>query len=132
MMWFGRERLAETAYEKAVDEMAKPHPDVNLALWHLNCAINLNPTFIEAIDLKQKITGKLVTDVDNSTIRGFVRRQIMQDMQLPTTAPSEPPAAPAAPSTPRTGVTAGVDTTRPSTSRAPTTQHDQAASAGGD
>ena len=54
MMWFGRERLAETAYENAVAEMSKPKPDVNLALWHLSCAINLNPTFIEAIDLKEK------------------------------------------------------------------------------
>ena len=126
MMWFGRERLAETAYEKAVDEMAKRHPDVNLALWHLNCAINLNPTFIEAIDLKEKITGKQVRDVDNSTIRGFVRRQIMLDMQIPTTAPSEPPA------TPSSNMTASVDATRPSVSRAPTTQHNQAASAGGD
>ncbi|MGD0387999.1 MAG: hypothetical protein ABSC42_03505 [Tepidisphaeraceae bacterium] len=89
MMWFGRERLAETAYENAVAEMAKPKPDVNLALWHLDCAINLNPTFIEAIDLKEKITGVQVTDVDNSTIRSFVRRQIMAETAVePATRPA--------------------------------------------
>jgi type IV pilus secretin PilQ/predicted competence protein len=90
MMWFGRERLAETAYENAVAEMNKPKPDVNLALWHLDCAINLSPKFIEAIDLKEKITGVQVTDVDNSTIRGFVRRQIMAQ-----TAAAKPATNPA-------------------------------------
>jgi hypothetical protein len=49
----------------------------------LNCAINLNPHFLEAIDLKEKITGKVVTDVDNSAIRDFVRNQIIEDTEAP-------------------------------------------------
>ncbi len=102
MMWFGRERLAESAYEDAVAEMKKPHPDLNLALWHLNCATNLNPKFLEAIELKEKITGRQVTDVDNSAIRGFVRQEIMADTTAPTTLPS--PTAP---------ITAMTSTTRP-------------------
>jgi hypothetical protein len=57
-----------------------------MALWHLNCAINLNPKFLEAIEMKEKITGKVVTDVDNSAIRSFVRRQIMAEMPAPSTA----------------------------------------------
>jgi type IV pilus assembly protein PilQ len=85
MMWFGRERLAETAYENAEAELAKPKPNMHLVLWHLNCAINLNPKFIEAIDLKEKITGRQVTDVDNSAIRYFVRQQIMAETAGPTT-----------------------------------------------
>jgi type IV pilus assembly protein PilQ len=85
MMWFGRERLAETAYENAEVELAKPKPNMHLVLWHLNCAINLNPKFIEAIDLKEKITGRQVTDVDNSAIRSFVRQQVMADIPGPTT-----------------------------------------------
>jgi type IV pilus assembly protein PilQ len=88
MMWFGRERLAESAYEDAVDEMNKPNPDVNKAVWHLDCATNLNPTFTEAILLKEKLTGKEVTDVDNSTIRSFVQRAILEDTAEPTTVPS--------------------------------------------
>jgi type IV pilus assembly protein PilQ len=88
MMWFGRERLAETAYENAEAELARPHPNMNLVIWHLNCAINLNPKFIEAIDLKEKITGRQVTDVDNSAIRSFVKDQIMADAVPPATMPS--------------------------------------------
>jgi type IV pilus assembly protein PilQ len=90
MMWFGRERLAETAYENAEAELAKHNPNMNLVLWHLNCAINLNPKFIEAIDLKEKITGTQVTAADNSAIRGFVREQIMTDIAPPSTMPSMP------------------------------------------
>jgi type IV pilus assembly protein PilQ len=86
MMWFGRERLAESSYENAVTEMNKPHPNLDMALWYLNCATNLNPKFLEAIEMKEKITGKVVTDVDNSAIRSFVRRQIMAEMPSPTTA----------------------------------------------
>jgi type IV pilus assembly protein PilQ len=90
MMWFGRERLAESCYECAVAEMNKPRPSVDLALWHLDCAINLNPKFLEAIEMKERITGRQVTDVDNSAIRDFVRRQVMDDNPPP--APLAPPA----------------------------------------
>jgi type IV pilus secretin PilQ/predicted competence protein len=79
MMFFGRERLAETAYENAEHELAKPHPDRGLALWHLNVATNLNPTFLEAIELKQKVSGQVVSSVDNSAIRAFVSEQMMAD-----------------------------------------------------
>jgi type II secretory pathway component GspD/PulD (secretin) len=79
MMFFGRERLAETAYENAQHELEKPHPDRGLALWHLNVATNLNPTFLEAIELKQKISGQVVSSVDNSSIRAFVSEQMMAD-----------------------------------------------------
>jgi type II secretory pathway component GspD/PulD (secretin) len=87
MMFFGRERLAEQAYENAVAEMNKPNPDRNVALWHLNVATNLNPTFLEAIELKEKISGRQVTDADNSSIRSFVSRSILADQsyKLPTT-----------------------------------------------
>jgi type IV pilus secretin PilQ/predicted competence protein len=97
MMWFGRERLAESAYENAEAELARTHPNMDLVLWHLNCAINLNPRFIEAIDLKQKITGREVTDVDNSAIRPFVREQIMaENAEKPATMPSQLAAPPPA------------------------------------
>jgi len=79
MMPWGRERLAESAYENAVKEMAKPKPNKRLALWHLDCATNLNPKFLEAIDLKEKVSGKVVTSVDNSSIRSFVRDSVLND-----------------------------------------------------
>ena len=81
MMPWGRERLAETAFEHALAEMNKANPDRQKALWHLDSAINLNPKFAEAIEMKQQITGEVVTAVDNSSIRHFVRRQVMAERQ---------------------------------------------------
>jgi type IV pilus assembly protein PilQ len=122
MMWFGRERLAESAYENAVAEMNKPVPDVNAALWHLNCAINLNPKFLEAIKMKEELTGRLVTDVDNSTIRSFVRRQILMDNPPPATMPSAANAA--APASPPIVLRplASAPATQPSVSQIPATK----------
>jgi type IV pilus assembly protein PilQ len=85
MMIFGRERLAELAYENAVAEAGKPHPDMNLILWHLNIATDLNPTFLEAIEMKEKVSGHQVTDADNSSIRSFVSRAILEDQPPPAT-----------------------------------------------
>jgi hypothetical protein len=79
MMFWGRERLAESYYESAVAEMNKPNPDRGKALWHLDRATNLNPTFAEAITMKEELSGVSVTSAENSTIRGFVRRQIIAE-----------------------------------------------------
>lgn len=83
MMPWGRERLAESAYENAVEELAKPNPDRMKALWHLDRATNLNPKFTEAIALKAQLTGEEVTSVDNSTIKSFVQRVVMADRSRP-------------------------------------------------
>jgi hypothetical protein len=77
LMPWGRERLADGYYEKAVSEMNKPVPDQKKALWYLSCAIDMHPLFSEAIALKSKITGHEATASDNSTIRGFVHDAIM-------------------------------------------------------
>ena len=90
MMPFGRERLAELNYEWARKELAKDRPDRGKVLWHLNCATNLNPKFIEAIDLKERLTGQEVTSVNNSRIRSFVREQIQADRRR--VAASQPAA----------------------------------------
>jgi type IV pilus assembly protein PilQ len=79
MMFFGRDRLAETNYDKAVREMNKKNPSRKKALWYLDAAINLNPTFLEAIKMKESLSGKEVTAVDNSNMRTFVKRQIMAE-----------------------------------------------------
>jgi type II secretory pathway component GspD/PulD (secretin) len=79
LMFFGTERLAEAAYEDARADLSRPNPDRDLALWHLGLATNLNPSFAEAIELKQQVTGRQVTDVDNSSVRDFVRRALLSD-----------------------------------------------------
>jgi len=80
MMPWGRERLAEGEYDKALLELNKSNPNNQKVLWHLDCATNLNPKFLEAIDLKQKITGREVTSVDNSGARDFVSRMILEEL----------------------------------------------------
>jgi type IV pilus assembly protein PilQ len=79
MMPWGRERLADSAYQKAVEELKKPNPDRKKALWHLDCATNLNPKFVEAIALKAQLRGEEVTASDGSTVRSFVQRAVLAD-----------------------------------------------------
>ncbi|HEY8750284.1 MAG TPA: hypothetical protein VIM11_20030 [Tepidisphaeraceae bacterium] len=88
LMPWGRERLAESWYDMAVTEMAKAHPNRGLALWHLNCAIHLNPMFSEAMELRAQVTGKEMTATNDSAIRSFVRKQVMNDRAYPTTEPA--------------------------------------------
>jgi type IV pilus assembly protein PilQ len=83
MMPFGRERLAESDYEQAVKEMRKEQPDRQKALWYLDSAINLNPRFLEAIQMKQDLTGQVLSTADNSSIRSFVTRAILADNYSP-------------------------------------------------
>ena len=82
MMWFGRERLAEGEYKAAVKD--HEHGKDSSALWHLNSALNLNPKFPEALDLKARIQGRETTDVDGSSIHDFVTRAIMRDRAAAT------------------------------------------------
>ncbi len=79
MMPWGRERLAESCYNNAVEEMNKPSPDRKRAMWYLDCATNLNPRFLEALKMKEQVSGKELSTVDNSTVRHFVRKQIMAE-----------------------------------------------------
>jgi type IV pilus assembly protein PilQ len=87
MMWTGRERLAQMHYEKALAEMNKAKPSRGTAMWDLNAATNLNPKFLEAINMKQELTGKEITTSDSSSIRSFVRRSMLVD-KAPATQPA--------------------------------------------
>lgn len=89
MMPWGRERLAQMEYEAALKELNRPNPDTKKALWHLNLATNNNPKMLEAIKLKEQITGREVSASDNSSIRSFVRKQVLREQEL---APALPPA----------------------------------------
>jgi len=87
MMPFGRERLAEAFYDRAVSELGRSEPNRKMALWFLDCATNLNPKFIEAINLKAQISGKEITSVYNSTIRDYVRTSVLKERQTQAAAP---------------------------------------------
>jgi hypothetical protein len=73
--------------------MHRPDADRNVVMWHLDSATNLNPQFIEAIQLKQQVSGKQVTAADNSTIRGFVAQAILQDTAPANSSPVKPDLA---------------------------------------
>lgn len=87
MMPWGRERLAEGFYEKAIDELAKPEPDRRRAMFFLDSATNLNPKFVEAIELKRELTGREVAAADNSTVRSFVRESIIAERSSSSRTP---------------------------------------------
>lgn len=80
MMPWGRERMAQSYYEKAVAELAKDKPNRGRARFHLNAALHLNPSFIEAIELKERLTRQVVVEADGSTIRSFLRRAVRDDV----------------------------------------------------
>lgn len=90
MMPTGRERMAQVYYERAVREMSKDNPRRKRANYYLNAATNLNPTFIEAIELKERLTGRVVVEADQSTIRSFLRRAMIQDVRKPDNDPVIP------------------------------------------
>ncbi|HEY0009615.1 MAG TPA: secretin and TonB N-terminal domain-containing protein [Tepidisphaeraceae bacterium] len=94
MMPWGRQRLAEMSYEWAQDEMKKPSPDHGRMLWHLDCATNLNPNFLEAIKLKEQLSGQTLSETDGSSMRGFLRRQVMSDQVRGLAAPVQPRSTP--------------------------------------
>jgi type IV pilus assembly protein PilQ len=124
MMWFGRERLAESAYESAKREMTKDRPNRKAALWHLNCATNLNPKFLEAIEMKQELTGREIAMADSSSIRYYVRRMMLEDVvpvsaTKPTTRPSDVNLSFAPATQP---VAAAAPTTQPLTAEMPATR----------
>ena len=129
MMISGRERLAEGHYRAALDELAKTDAQQGKALWHLNCAINLNPKFAEALKLRQELSGKLIVASDNSSIRHFVRDAILVDVaapEAPSTQPTSEPLNPTqsalVPATTQPTEVAVAPTTRPTeTALVPTT-----------
>jgi len=95
MMPWGRERLAECFYNAALEEMARPNANRQVAIFHLDCATNLNPKFLEAIRMKENLTGREISAVDNSSIRSFVKRQILAERAAAPASPGASAAPPA-------------------------------------
>jgi type IV pilus assembly protein PilQ len=123
LMPWARERLAEGAYDNAVKEMSKPTPNPKKAIWYLDCATNLNPKFLEAIKMKEGLNGQELTSVDNSSIRGFVKRQVLAERGVTAaveTSKSAPafPAMPATPATPTMQPVAAAPAMQPAVTQA--------------
>ncbi len=108
LMWFGRERLAQMHYHRAIDAWAAgDHPK---ALWHANMALHNQPRLLSAILMKEKILGERAWDDDGSGGRLFLYSLIAKEKGYPmppfgrpdftirsNEAPSPPDGAPEPP-----------------------------------
>ena len=83
MMWFGRERLAQTHMRWAREHVATG--DNESALWDVEMALSLRPTMIEALDLKERLTHRTIwaTEPRYSTASYVIQRMIMQELGQP-------------------------------------------------
>ncbi len=100
MMPWGRDRLAEMAYTKAREETNLKYCDRERAMWYLDCATSLNPSFLEALQLKEQVSGKQIIESDGSSIRRFIsdvvaNEQATKKASEPTTSPADVLAVPA-------------------------------------
>jgi len=73
---YGRERLAQAHYHWAMQHLAKGNNQ--RALWDARLATHLNPTFLEAIELTEKLTNQRAWEADGSTVHDFVLREILK------------------------------------------------------
>ncbi|MEL7238037.1 MAG: hypothetical protein AAGK78_04180, partial [Planctomycetota bacterium] len=78
MMPHGRERLSQMYFEKAMN--SANGGSTALARLYVNASLHLNPTFIDAIELKQELTGRVVREADQSTIRDFLRDEMASEI----------------------------------------------------
>ncbi len=77
MMPFGRERLAQVNYHKALEYAAKGWD--GLALWHNKLAIHNRPSFVDAIKLREELLQKREVDYEGSLIRNFLHEKILEE-----------------------------------------------------
>ena len=94
LMWHGRDRLAQTHYQKALT--ALDANDRDKALWHVKMALNAAPRHLPAIELKEKILGERAWYDDATSTRNFLHRQIAPEKGYPL-QPFGRPAGDAAP-----------------------------------
>lgn len=86
MMCWSRDRMAEMSYDKAKSELSQKYPDREKAMWYLDCATSLRPVFPEAYAMKEAVSSEEIAAADQSSIRYFVRRQIMMEEAVAATA----------------------------------------------
>jgi type IV pilus assembly protein PilQ len=91
MMWHGRERMAQSQYQRAV--RAYGEGDNETALWYLNLALYNYGGFLPAIRLKEEIQGERAWDNDGSTCRGFLRRLLRRERGVDMLPYERPPAS---------------------------------------
>ncbi|MHC5109913.1 MAG: secretin N-terminal domain-containing protein [Planctomycetota bacterium] len=82
LMWHGRGRLAQGAYQKAL--AALNEGDTKKALWYADVATTIQPRFISAINFKERILGQRLVDIEGSAAREFIFEVIAREKGYPT------------------------------------------------
>lgn len=77
LMWFGRERLAQRHYQKAVE--AYRSGDTDAALWHANMTLHSHPRFVPAMELREQLLQTRDWNEDGATSRGFIYELIAKE-----------------------------------------------------
>jgi type IV pilus assembly protein PilQ len=108
LQWHGRERLAQAYFRAAGDHLRQGRR--TLALWEANAAIGLQPTFLDAIRMREQILHKELSEPAGSAIKDMVMKRILQpppdEGGCPAPATNEPCPEESAQSRQRPGVAA--------------------------
>lgn len=81
MMWHGRERLAQSLYQKALEHYGAGEYDK--ALWNVRMSLHNNPRFLPALKLQEELRGKRLWNDDGTTTRQFIYDAIQQAEGFP-------------------------------------------------
>lgn len=81
LMWHGRERLAQTYYQKAL--AACNAGDSKKALWNVKLSLHAMPRLLPAIQLKEKILAERAWYEDGTTSRTFLHHLIAKEKGYP-------------------------------------------------
>lgn len=91
VQWFGRERLAQAHYSWALKHLSRGNLDK--ALWDAEIAMLNYPRHVEAFKLAEKIKGQRMWENEASSVRTFVRDQILRSrgIEMPAFGRPAPP-----------------------------------------
>ncbi|MBX3396252.1 MAG: hypothetical protein KF841_12885 [Phycisphaerae bacterium] len=91
VQWFGRERLAQAHFSWALKHLARGNLDK--ALWDAEIAMLNYPRHVEALKLAEKIKGQRMWENEASSVRTFVRDQILRSrgIEMPAFGRPAPP-----------------------------------------
>jgi type IV pilus assembly protein PilQ len=85
---FGRDRLSLAHFHMALQHLKSGRKDK--ALWDARLCLHLNPKYMPAFKLKEKLLGRHSCDYRVGTIRDFISRRLMGDTYLEDIGPPPP------------------------------------------
>ena len=84
---WGRERLALAHYNWALEHLRENHK--GRAMWDLDIALSLDPGAVKASRLRDRITGEISAEPDNSAIRNLLHKSAQEDAKAEETVEME-------------------------------------------